>query len=184
MKALTTAALAILALATTATAGDLPSKKTPPAPPAPVESAYPATWYVGVSGGGNVAMDRSLTDTPGVFGALVGREINKDVRVEATVDNYFAKGSDKSNVRGTVNAVYGPISMIGITPYLLAGAGAKTNAISDGIDGVKGIYNVGAGVRYGITKNWEADARYRWVNTWSNKDKDTNVVTLGVNYKF
>ena len=181
-------AAVILALSvTSATAGDLPSKKTTPTPPARVEA--PDSWYVGVNAGGAVKLDRTVTDNPATVGGVVGYKWNPMFATEVTVDEQFKKGAQKAQTRVVANGVVSPFgSVFGFTPYALAGVGAQNHDfINNGVkDGTKAIYNVGGGVKYAIAKNWEADARYRYVNTWSDgtKIKDNNIVTLGLNYRF
>lgn len=186
MKAIVTAVFGLLATVSVAAATDLPSKKTTPAAPAAAAATYPDSWYVGVNVGGNVKLDRKVTDNPASVGGVVGYKFNQMFAVEAAVDQQMKKGADKAQTRGTVNAVVNPIgSVFGFTPYVLAGVGAQNHDVLNGIkDGNKAIYNVGGGLKYAIAKNWEADARYRWVNRWSDNGKDANLATIGLNYKF
>lgn len=179
-------AAAIMALtASSAIAADLPSKKATPA--APVTA--PDNWYVGVNAGGAVKLNRTVTDNPALAGGVVGYKWNSQFATEVTVDQELKKGSQKAETRVAANAVYSPIGAVyGFSPYVLAGVGAQNHDfINNGVkDGTKAIYNVGGGVKYAIDKNWEVDARYRWVNTFSDGTKilDNSVVTAGVNYKF
>jgi len=181
-------AAAILAFAaSTAVAGDLPSKKATPAAPAAVTA--PESWYVGVNAGGAVKLDRNVTDNPATVGGVVGYKWNPMFATEITVDEQFKKADQKAQTRVVANGVVSPFGAVfGFTPYALAGVGVQNHDfINNGVkDGTKAIYNVGGGVKYAIAKNWEADARYRYVNTWSDgtKIKDNSIVTLGLNYKF
>ena len=175
-------ALAILASTAVATAADLPSKKTTPAAP---EAAYPASWYVGVTGGQNFGDNTALAKSTSMVGAQVGYNVNKAVAVEIDYDHYFKNGQNKANERMTVNALYSPFSMFGFSPYVLAGVGEESHDYQTAKDGkVRNIYQAGAGVRYDLTKEWQADARYRYVADFTGRDKDANVVTVGLNYKF
>lgn len=185
MNKLVTAVLALSAMVATASAANLPDKKkAPEAPKAPAIEA-PASWYVGVNGGGNYHRGDAMADIPGVAGFVVGRNINKQFAVEGAYDYYFKKDGSKDNQRGTVNAIVTPFDVFGFRPYALAGIGAEARnpgVVKD--RDARAIYNVGGGVKYDIAKNWETDLRYRYVNDWANKDRAANVVTFGLNYKF
>ena len=104
--------------------------------------------------------------------------------LEATLDQAFKKGNDEKETRGMVNGIASPFSYFGFKPYLLAGIGSQTADVKDGLSGTKTVYNVGGGVKYELSKSWEIDTRYRYVNTLNNTQRDNNIVTLGVNYKF
>jgi hypothetical protein len=185
MNKLVTAVLALLATAVAANAANLPErKKAPEAPQAPAIQV-PAAWYVGVNAGGNYRRGDSFGDIPGVSGLVVGRNINSQFAVEATFDYYFKKDSHKENHRGTVNAVYTPVDLFGFRPYALAGVGEEARNFEVVKKGdARAIYNLGAGVKYAVSKDWETDLRYRFAKDWAGKDHDSNVVTFGVNYKF
>ncbi|CAB5221616.1 COG3637 Opacity protein and related surface antigens [uncultured Caudovirales phage] len=181
MKNIITAAALILT-ASVASAANLPEKKATPT--APVFEA-PSNWYVGVNAGGNVRSDQNVQNTPGVVGAVVGYKMMPKLALEATLDQAFPKNGTQSQTRGTINYVYSPFdSVYGFSPYVLAGVGTQTHDIRDGRNGAKAIYNVGGGVKYAITKEWDADLRYRYINTWNNTNRDTNIVSIGLNYKF
>ena len=185
MNKLVTAVLALLATAVAANAANLPEKKATPAAPAPVAAAYPDAWYFGVNGGVNYQRNDALRDQPGVTGFVVGKNINKQFAVEGSYDYYFKNNGHKDNQRGTVNVLYTPIELFGFRPYALAGVGAeaRNTAIVKNGD-ARAIYNVGGGVKYTITTNIDADVRYKYVKDWAGKDRDSNVVTFGINYKF
>lgn len=184
MNKLVTAVLAFTAMVAAASAANLPDKKVTPAPAAPAIEA-PASWYVGVNGGGNYHRGDSYSQIPGTAGFVVGRNINKQFAVEATYDYYFKKDGVKDNQRGAINAIYSPVELFGFRPYALAGIGAEARNTSIVKNGdARAIYNVGGGVKYDITKSWETDLRYRYVSDWANKDKAANVVSFGLNYKF
>jgi hypothetical protein len=172
--------------ASVASAANLPEKKATPAAPAAVTA--PESWYVGVNAGGAVKLDRQVADNPATVGGVVGYKWNPMFATEITVDEQFKKAGQKAQTRVLANGVVSPIgSVFGFTPYALAGVGVQNHDFRDGVrDNNKTIYNVGGGVKYAIAKNWEADARYRWVNTFSDgtKIKDNNIMTLGLNYKF
>ena len=181
-------AAALLALtASSAIAGDLPNKKATPTPPARPAVEAPESWYVGVNAGGNVNVNRSIGDNPANFGGVVGYKINPTFAVEATIDEQLKKNKDKAQTRVATNVVVSPFGAVyGFTPYALAGVGVQNHDfINNGVkNGNKAIYNVGGGVKYAIAKNWEADARYRYVARWSDGSKDSNIVSIGLNYKF
>jgi opacity protein-like surface antigen len=181
MKNIITAAALILT-ASVASAANLPEKKATPTAPA-IEA--PASWYVGVNAGGNVRSNQNVQNTPGSAGAVVGYYVHSRIALEATLDQAFPKNGSESQTRGMVNTVLSPFhEVFGFTPYVLAGVGAQTNDIRDGRNASKTVYNVGGGVKYSIAKNWEADVRYRYINTLNNTNRDTNLFTVGVNYKF
>jgi opacity protein-like surface antigen len=184
MKKYIAAALLVLT-ASVASAANLPEKKATPAAPA---VTAPESWYVGVNAGGAVKLDRTVTDNPATAGGVVGYKWNPMFATEITVDEQFKKAGQKAQTRVLANGVVSPIgSVFGFTPYALAGVGVQNHDFRDGVrDNNKTIYNVGGGVKYAIAKNWEADARYRYINTWSDgtKIKDDNIITLGLNYKF
>jgi len=183
MNKLVTAVLALFATAVAANAANLPEKKATPVAPATV--SYPDTWYFGVNGGVNYQRNDALRDQPGVAGFVVGRNINKQFAVEGTYDYYFKKDGHKDNQRGAVNVLYTPVELFGFRPYALAGVGAEARDTAIVKNGdARAIYNVGGCVKYGIATNIDADLRYKYVKDWSGKDRDSNVVTFGINYKF
>ena len=181
MKNIITAAVLSMAV-TSASAASLPEKKATPTAPA-VEA--PSNWYVGVNAGGNVRSNQNVQNTPGIVGGVVGYNFDKHFALEATLDQAFKKGNDEKETRGMVNGVASPFSYFGFKPYLLAGIGTQTADVKDGINATtKTVYNVGGGVKYELSKSWEIDTRYRYVNTLNNTNRDANIVTMGVNYKF
>ena len=185
MNKLVTAVLALFATVSVASAANLPEKKKAPEAPKTPAIEAPASWYVGVNGGGNYHRGDSYSDIPGTAGFVVGRNLNKQFAVEGAYDYYFKKDGVKDNQRGVVNAIYSPVELFGFRPYALAGIGAEARNTSIVKNGdARAIYNVGGGVKYDITKSWETDLRYRYVSDWTNKDKAANVVSFGLNYKF
>ena len=180
MKNILTAAFLTMAVSV-ASAASLPEKKATPTAPA-VEA--PSSWYVGVNAGGNVRSNQNVQNTPGNVGGVVGYNFDKHFAIEASFDQAFKKGNDGKETRGMVNGIVSPFSYFGFKPYLLGGIGAQTADVKDGINSAKTVYNVGGGVKYEISKSWEIDTRYRYVNTLNNTARDSNVVTAGVNYKF
>ena len=181
MKNIITAAILSMAV-TSASAASLPEKNATPTKPT-IEA--PSNWYVGVNAGGNVRSDQNVQNTPGNVGGVVGYKINPGFALEATLDQAFKKGNEQKETRGIVNGVLStPFDFFGFKPYVLAGIGSKTDDVKNGLQGTKAVYNVGGGVKYELSKSWEVDARYRYINTLNNTLRDNNTVTLGLNYKF
>jgi opacity protein-like surface antigen len=168
--------LAAIVTSTAALSSDLPSKMAAPAP-APVASSASLPYFAGVRGG-----DLYKNEVHNwTVGGNVGYEANKFVRVEAGYDRF----NDKDNT-GKADVVTGnvigqlPLNFFNITPYALAGVGYAWNDVKN-----QTIYNVGGGVRYGLTKNFEIDARYRHIFNFKNETGTKNdAFTAGVNYKF
>lgn len=137
----------------------------------------------GVYVGGNLG---STLDADGrtLMGAVVGSQVHQNLRVEGTYDYNARQGSNGQAIM--VNAVPQyrlPGSVV--TPYALVGAGYGLDAM--GKDGdTKPVYNLGVGVRVGLSQNWEVDARYRHMNVFSRDfgDSETHLVTAGLNYRF
>lgn len=166
-------AVATLA-ATSAFAGDLPSRKTAPLPPTR-EVQSDSGFYAGIRGG--VVFTDNVT-----VGAGAGYQFNKFVRGEVNYD-YLNNDGNKVNgmsssvVTGNVIGQY-PLAQWNLTPYALAGVGYRWSDFKN-----EPVWNVGAGVRYGVTKNVELDARYRYISSFQN-ERQGNAFTLGLNYKF
>ena len=166
--------IAFLAIAgvSSAMAGDLPNRKQAPA--APVVSSD-SGFYAGVRGG--VVFTDNLT-----IGAGAGYQFNRFIRAEANYDylnndNNKTNGLSSSLATGNLIGQY-PFETWGLTPYALAGVGYRWSDAKN-----EPVWNVGAGVRYDVTKNVELDARYRYVSSFQN-ERQGNAFTLGLNYKF
>jgi opacity protein-like surface antigen len=168
--------LAAIVTSTAALATDLPSKMSAPAP-APVASSASLPFFAGVRGG-DLYKDEVNNWT---VGGNAGYEVNKFARVEAGYDRLNNKSKALKTDVVTGNAIAQlPLNLFNITPYALAGVGYAWNDVKD-----EAIYNVGGGVRYGLTKNFELDGRYRHLSNFKNDKKSTNdAFTVGVNYKF
>ena len=168
----TLAALAVVLGATSAIAADLPGKSAPAAP-APIFTSK--AFYAGVNAGG-VVTDGFNTDAPWTIGVVGGYNVVSlgpvSVAAEGTYD--YKKGGT-NDVAGNVVGGY---KFGSFTPYALLGVGYRWADVKN-----EAIWNVGGGVRYPINDSIDLDARYRYI---SNFDRDTksNVVTVGVNYKF
>ena len=191
MKKLITAMFALVAGASVAFAADLPSKSAAAAPAVSTGAFNLSGWYAGAYVGGNVDDTNKFKydTTAKVFGGLVGYEWNKYVRTEATFD-YNTKAAPTTTKTGETAFANGiaqyPVGY-GVTPYLLAGVGYGWGSWDkigkNNVD--RALFNVGGGLRYDLTKSFELDGRYRYVNSVKNDRFDNNhVVTLGVNYKF
>ena len=185
----TIVALALALSTVTAAATDTSSLPSRSNPTAPVGGSLvePKMW-VGVNVGGAVS-DGINRDAPWTVGVVGGYNVVRlgplGLGVEGTYDYYFKKDGVKDNQRGALNVVYSPVELFGFKPYALAGVGAEarnTGIVKNG--DARAIYNVGGGVKYAINKDWETDLRYRYVSDWAGKDRDANVVTFGLNYKF
>jgi hypothetical protein len=191
MKKLITALFALVAGASVAVAADLPSKSAAAAPAVSTSAFGLSGWYAGGFVGGNFDDTNKFTydNTPKVFGALAGYQWGKYVRTEATFD-YNTKATPTSTKAGETvfgNAVVGYPIGFGVTPYILAGVGYGWGSWDKvvGKNDDRTLYNLGGGVRYDITKAFEVDGRYRYIDGLTGKKFDNNhVVTLGVNYKF
>ena len=192
MKKLISALFALVAGTSMALATDLPSRRAAPAPAVSTNAFTLSGWYAGGYVGGNFTnSDFAWNSTPVVFGAVVGYEWNPYFRTEATVDNTTratlttAQSGQTVFVNGILQYPVG----YGITPYVLAGTGFGWNAWGKGdagfADDARALYNLGAGVRYALTDQFEIDGRYRYINAYSGVKYDNNhVVTLGLNYRF
>ena len=166
-------------LATSAvSAADLPSKGDPVAPVKP--SATESTdFYVGGSIGSKAAWNQNPWYGSLRANARLGWELNDFVRVEGDYDYAWNEASRLRSHTVTTNAIgQYKIGFVPVVPYALAGVGYRWSETKN-----EPVYVAGAGVRYDITSNIEADARYRYI-TDRNRHRDENVITIGVNYKF
>jgi outer membrane immunogenic protein len=187
MKRLFLAGMALVAVAATATAADLP-----PAPyykgPAFMPPAYSWTGlYIGVNGGGGFG--RSTWDTTGGFdtsGGLVGGTLGYNFQygqavlgVEGDIDWSGIGGSTStgcpagcstgdswlSTVRGRLGWATGRL-----LPYVTGGAAfGNINATTAGLTTTttNAGWTVGAGLEFAIAGNWSAKAEYLYVNLGS-----------------
>ena len=177
-------ALALAASVATASAGDLPSKKTAPLPPARLVEA-PLPYYAGVNVGGDVGGQGAFSG-----GAVAGWTPFKFLSVEGAYDfqypnsNYMGTGKTDYKNQLTISALpQYTFNSVPFTAYALAGVGYSWNNVTR--NGT--IYQVGGGVKYSVARNWDIDARYRYVNYFTENDrtaKPENRLTLGLNYRF
>lgn len=158
---------ATFAFTSSAAATDLPNRKQAPLPPTPVRTTDGA--FFGVRGG---VVNENLT-----VGGVTGYRFNRMAAVEANYDYINSSNDDKKANIGTVNitggAPLGP-SMV----YTLAGVGYRWSDVKD-----EPVWNVGAGIRYDLTKSLELDGRYRYIANFEN-ERTSNVFSVGVNFKF
>ena len=171
--------LAIFAAAvSSAVAADLPSKKIP-TPPAPLFTQL--NNYVGV----NVGVD-TADHTVYSGGIAVGTNVLPYLAVEAAYDFGYQKDKIKTKHEKQnelfVNAIpQYKIPGMDVTAYVLGGVGYDWDSIAKN----RALYNVGGGVKYDFARNFDIDARYRYVDSLNEKLKiEDNRFTLGVNYKF
>jgi len=165
-----------LIFATAASASDIPAK-TPAAPPAPTQES--AEFYVGGSLGSKAVTNINPWYDALRVNARAGWEFSEFARVEADYDYAWNESSKLRSHTATTNVIgQYKIGFVPVVPYALAGVGYRWSDLKR-----EPIYVAGAGVRYDITSDIEADVRYRYI-TDRKRDRDENVVTLGVNYKF
>ena len=158
--------------------------------PAPVAVREGGRVYVGGSlgwGGAHLDDRAQWSNT-----LTVGYEFNKNFAVEASVDYMYQNSYTTSNHKtktheagqtAFVNAIAGyPIGRV--TPYVLAGAGAGFNGAGDAHKDPEALWNVGGGLSYNLTNNWQLDARYRYIDAWTGTRAAEQAFSLGVNYRF
>jgi hypothetical protein len=167
--------LAAIVASSAALATDLPSKKVVTAPISAFSDTLP--YFAGIRGGDLYKNEVNNW----TVGGNAGYEVNKFARFEVGYDRFDnKKNSLKSDVVTTNAIAQLPLNLFNVTPYALAGVGYKWSHAKD-----EYIYNVGVGVRYGLTKNFELDARYRYISDFKNDNISKNdAYTVGVNYKF
>ena len=168
-----------VAAVTSASAADLPRNISPASPSVVLPTTETSSFYIGASIG-SVAK----TDLNPWYGALRvnvrgGYEFSDYARVEANYDyNYATKSHFAAHILSTNLIGQYKISYVPVVPYVLAGVGYRFSPIKNEI-----VYNLGAGVRYEITKDIEADLRYKYVTDFK-RARDESVITIGANYKF
>jgi outer membrane immunogenic protein len=186
MKRLFVAGIALLALASTAAAADLPAPQ--PYYKAPAFLPPPFSWsgfYLGVNGGG--AFGTSTWDTAGSIntsGGLVGGTIGYNYQI-----NHFVIGAegdiDWASISGTTTTAACPAGCktgdswlstargrIGYAadrflPFVTGGAAfGNINATTAGLTTTttNAGWTVGAGLEFAITPNWSAKAEYLYVS--------------------
>lgn len=174
-------ALALVA-STAAFAGDLPSRKTAPLPPT---NEVGTQYYVGGNVGGDIGGQGAFSG-----GAVAGWTPFRFLSVEGAYDfqypnsNYLGTGKTDYKNQLTISALpQYTFNSVPFTAYALAGVGYSWNNVTRS----GAIYQVGGGVKYNVARNWDVDARYRYVNSFNegvNTAKPENRLTIGLNYKF
>jgi outer membrane immunogenic protein len=186
MKRLFVAGVALLALASTAAAADLPGPQ--PYYKAPAFVPPPFTWsgfYLGVNGGG--AFGTSTWDTAGSIntsGGLVGGTIGYNYQI-----NHFVIGAegdvDWASISGSTTTIACPAGCktgdswlatargrVGYAadrflPFVTGGAAfGNIQATTAGLttSTTNAGWTVGAGLEFAITPNWSAKAEYLYVS--------------------
>lgn len=148
-------------------------------------AAAPAAPLVGLYIGTSVNFGGSSPDNARGWGnsLTVGYQATRNIAVEAVLSQTYGTGAQNDGQTGFVNAVVGmPVGPI--TPYALVGLGAGVGGAGNADKDAEGLWNVGAGVAYNITRNWQLDARYRYVDAIAATRDAEHAVSLGVNYKF
>jgi len=134
--------------------------------------------------GGTVGVATSnMEHSQAATGLVAGYNFNQYVGVEATYDHTYAREHRKSGDTVFVNGTLG-MPAGNFKPFALAGVGQGYNGQGSAHGKSADLYNVGAGVAYEISKNLEAEVRYRRVNQMTGHHDGENVVSLGMNYKF
>lgn len=210
MKKLLVAGAALAALATSAVAADLPSRKAPVYAPvaAPVFTGWTGS-YLGVNAGYSWFKNDKIVGLD-MKGAEVGVRGGHDWQVAgpwvvgllADAAYSWADGKDaalllKSRSRWNLSADarVGYALSPSMLAYALGGlsyrtfdykvAGLKLNGVDDYGLG----YNVGAGLEVKVAPNWSVYGEYRFNRLWvdtviGNKSVNVHDAKIGVNYRF
>jgi opacity protein-like surface antigen len=176
-------ALAILASTAAVVAADLPSKATPSASLPTLAQTH---YYVGGSIGGDFDKARVYSG-----GAVAGWNVLPFLAVEGTYD--VSRGDkkvlNKYNYQNTVAMNVVPqykVPFVDVTAYAFGGLGYRWNTASTVAD--HSVYNIGAGLKYELSKNIELDGRYTRIDDVKPKyhtaSPPEDRVSVGANYKF
>lgn len=180
---------AIIAAVGIANATDLPSKRGFsffPAPPKPVVE-QPYDWsgfYIG--GNGELSIPNTTNDNT-VYGGLAGVNAGYNYQMD-----HYVFGVEGSTAYGKINQFNQPNAWLSsvdgvagyafdkVLPYVKAGPSYYSNWNNNV------SWNVGAGVKFGLTKNVDVFSEYDYYNLGkSNGNKlNTSLVKLGAEYKF
>lgn len=137
--------------------------------------------YLGANLGSSLDSDSRIT-----LGATAGYQLHRNLRLEIGYDNLRLQSGNGHMLSANVVPQY-RIPRSTVTLYGVAGAGIGWDRW--GIDGTGAshvTYVVGAGARVAVSQSVELDARYRFVSPVNNDRglADTQVITLGFNYRF
>jgi opacity protein-like surface antigen len=137
--------------------------------------------YVGATVGTTMQTNSDLTT-----GAVIGYRFNRILGAEVTYDQEW-----RSRQNGGLLMLNGVAELPvhnRIRPYVLAGVGLGFDHYNQNRADRNGtpMYNVGGGVRYALTSNFDLDARYRYIASIStgNAQQNASMLTFGVNYRF
>lgn len=162
MKTLLLASILSVALCGAATAQDLNLDRSGP--------------YVGGSVGTSVNNSQRVD-----LGARAGWQIGPHVRGELDFDNTRSSAAVNALTANVQLGYRVPTTVI--TPYALVGTGIEWHGSTRAA-----VWQAGAGVRFGLAKNVELDARYAHTGPFSLSEvfpsKGRDSFTLGVNYRF
>ena len=125
------------------------------------------------------------SDGRSLLGAVAGYQVNPYLRLEGAYDYTNLNGKNGQTL--VVNAVpQYRIPGTVVTPYVLAGAGYAWDGLGKTNSDAATVYNLGVGVRVGLSAAWEFDARYRYLNKFDNDftDRETQTVSAGLTYRF
>lgn len=210
MKKMLFAGVAFAALATSAVAADLPSRKTPVYAPvaAPVFTGWTGS-YIGVNAGYSWFKNDNAFGVD-MKGAEVGVRGGHDWQVAgpwvvgllADAAYSWADGKDaavllKAHSRANLSADarLGYALSPSMLAYALGGLSYRTFDVKvaglkiAGLDDHGLGYNVGAGLEVKVAPNWSVYGEYRFNRLWvdtvvGNKTANVHDVKLGLNYRF
>ena len=208
MKKLLLASAAIVALgAASASAADLPTRKTMPYKAQPYAQVYNwSGFYLGVNGGGGWGDSDSSNGFRGLVGGTVGFNYQvsqavfglegdidwSDLRRSGSCAGFSceARNSWLSTVRGRLGYAFDRVM-----PYVTGGVAfgdIKTSVAGIGDSNVtKSGWTVGGGLEAAIAGPWTAKVEYLFVDlgsgdspVGSSENFKTNIVRAGINYRF
>lgn len=169
MKNLLLASLFTLGFATTAMATD------------PMAQDTSGIYAGGAIGSGSAATSRVDLN------ALVGYQVSPYVRAEADFDHSLHTSGAANMIMGNAIVQYRVPGTL-VVPYAMIGAGAGYDKFANLKTGnAEGLFDVGAGVRVAVSKNVEADVRYRLIRAINSAHAgvgEENIFTAGLGYKF
>jgi len=136
-----------------------------------------------------------MEDTEILYGVRGTVFLNDEIAVQASLetsnDNAVGTSIQKANgaktdlERVSANIIYEKNTGKRIRPYAMVGVGNESThglVAPKGNDGSQGFVNLGAGLKFGITKKVDLVTEARWIRKLSNNDDDIiATVGLGVN---